>query len=63
VLISYENAFSDVTVLPRVWVVPFDEAGALLRHYAGNMTVVSRAALNSMGTHYENAWNLLQSAG
>ena len=59
-LVGYEDRIGDLTSLPRVWIVPFPQLEPLLRHYRGDMTVISRSEITKSGAQFENAWHLLK---
>jgi len=58
-LVSFEGRIADHDMLPpRVWIVPFPDVEQFKRVYQGR-TNVSRAAVLSSGSRYENAWHLV----
>lgn len=59
VLVSFEGRIDDPEMPPpRVWVLPFPDAKSFMRSYK-NRTNVSRAAINTEGDEFENAWGLI----
>lgn len=61
VLISFEGRIHDHEMPPpRVWVLPFRLVEPFKRFYGSRMNVVSRAAVVSGGSSYENAWHLIE---
>lgn len=60
VLVSYEGRIADGSMPPpRAWVVPFRDIDPFVRNYR-TRTNVSRSAILSDGTQYENAWSLIE---
>ncbi|MBK9940667.1 MAG: hypothetical protein IPP13_03480 [Kouleothrix sp.] len=56
--VSYEGSFQDPTLLPSVWLVPYEEVAQFTKQYQGRKNV-SRAVLTKNGESYRNAWHLL----
>lgn len=59
VLVGYEGEISDITKLPRVWVLPYRDTDQFKKLYAGDTTNISRRILLESGESFENAWHLL----
>lgn len=58
-LVSFEGRIMNHDMpAPRVWIVPFTHIQKFKRAYQGR-TNVSRAALLSGGSDFENAWHLI----
>lgn len=56
--VSYEGAFRDPTVMPSVWIVPFEEVTQFMKQYTGRKNI-ARALLTKNGERFRNAWHLL----
>lgn len=58
-LVSFEGQIGDPEMPPpRVWIIPFSSIEPFMRQYK-NRRNVSRAAVLSDGSEYENAWHLI----
>lgn len=63
-LVSFEERIADRDMpSPRVWIVPFNEVEQFKRVYPKGRTNVSRAAILSGGSQFENAWHLIEGVG
>ena len=61
VLVSYEDAFSKVETLPRVWVLPSVELQQHIKIARNGKThYIPRKAFLLAGKSFENAWHLLK---
>lgn len=60
-LVSFEGHIDDIEMpSPRVWIVPFPDIERFKRAYPGGRVDVSRAAIDSDGSQFENAWHLVE---
>ncbi len=60
-LVSFEGRIEEHEMPPpRVWILPFKEVEGFKRHYPGGRINMSRAALLSHGSEFENAWHLIE---
>jgi hypothetical protein len=63
VLVSFEGKIEDPQMPPpRVWVIPFLAIEQYSLTYPGGRRNVSRSAVISGGTEYENGWYLIDGA-
>ncbi len=59
VLVSYEGDINDLEMkAPRTWIIPFNEIEFFKRSYR-TRTNIARSILLKEGSHYENAWHLI----
>lgn len=59
ILVSYEGDINDFEMkTPRTWIIPFNEIKCFKRSYR-NRTNIARSILLKEGSHYENAWHLI----
>lgn len=60
VLVSYEGRFSNLSHLPRVWIVPSVKLAPFVKVAGNNKTrYLSRKTFLVDGEEFENAWNLI----
>ena len=60
VMVSYEGRFKEPAELPRCWIVPHTAYLDLVKTAStGNLKYISRKAVVSELTGYENAWELI----
>ncbi len=60
-LVSFEGRIADAEMpSPRTWILPFRDAERFKQSYPGGRINVSRSALLSDGSPFENAWHLIE---
>lgn len=63
-LVSFEGRIDDRAMPPpRVWIVPYPHVERFKRAFPGGRVNVSRAAVLSSGSEFENAWHLIKGDG
>jgi len=58
VLVSFDGAIEDPTMLPSVWVIPSTEISHFIKKYK-TRTNISRSLVRNEGGIYMNAWSLI----
>jgi len=60
VFLSFKNKIADPTVVPEIYIVPYDKAKDLMYHNPkGNRKGINLSTLRNAGMEYLNNWNLL----